>query len=488
MKRRDALALLGGSTAAVLSGGCSPALRGAIARRTRRKNEKSGKLPPPSLPQTGDISRAVRLLNRAAFAPAPGDVARVSEQEHAAWVENQLAASTNDEDAGPFAPIGLRGFGAVAASPYDLRDLGQREVLQQLTQTALLRAVYSPWQLRERMVDFWSNHFNIYGQKNLSAFLLDADLTQVIRTHALGSFPDLLRASAHSPAMLGYLDNGQNQKGVANENYARELMELHSMGVSGGYTQRDVAEVARCLTGWTTEERFLHKKGTFRFDDTQHDDGEKTVLGVKIAEGGGQSDGDKVLDIVSHHPATAHFIAQKLVRYFIGTNDAELSNRLAAIYLQTNGDIKALLRPLLLGTEIADAPPIMKRPFDFLVSALRVTQAQTDGAKPLQQHLRKMGQALWEWPMPDGYPDSTGAWTGSLLPRWNFAGAFARGDIRGTSVSPETTAPSPEKAVENLLACRSDDPAHAALLAVLAKHTAPERIALVLASPAFQWR
>ena len=491
LKRRDALALIGGTTtAALLSGGCSPALRGAIARRQNKQNRRED-APVPALPQTGDILPIVRLLNRAAFAPARGDVARVTEMGKTTWVEAQLNAPASDEsdDAGPFAPIGLRGIGGIHPSAYDLRDLGQNEVLQQLTQTALLRAVYSPWQLRERMVDFWSNHFNIYGRKNLSAFLLDGDLSGVLRANALGNFPDLLRASAHSPAMLGYLDNGQNQKGVANENYARELMELHTMGVGSGYTQRDVAEVARCLTGWTTEERFLHKKGTFRFDLSRHDSGEKTVLGVKIEAGGGQSDGDTVLDLLAHHLQTAHFIAEKLVRYFISTEDAHLTARIASIYLKTGGDIKSLLRPILLSDEITNAPPIMKRPFDYLVSSLRVTQAQTDGARPVQSHLRKMGQALWEWPMPDGYPDTTGAWTGSLLHRWNFAGALAQNKIRGTSANWHVVAKTPEETVQNLLAARAGDIAHAPLLSVLKKHAAPhEWAALVLAAPAFQWR
>lgn len=487
-KRREYLALLGGgaviAASTALSGGCSPALRQVIAGRQGKR-----KSPPPApLPQTGDFHPAVRLLNRAAFGPASGDAARVAAMGNAAWIHAQLNVPAGENEAAQFAPIGLRGIGPFHPSPYELRDLGEKEVTQELAQAALLQAVYSPWQLRERMVDFWSNHFNLYAHKGNSAFLLDADITSVVRAHALDTFPALLRASAHSPAMLGYLDNGQNKKGVANENYARELMELHSLGIGGGYTQKDVAEVARCLTGWTTEERFLHKKGTFRFDADRHDDNPKTVLGTRIRAGGGQSDGETVLNLLAHHPSTARFIARKLVRYFIGHEDAALISRVAAVYTQTGGDIKALLGPILHSLEILSAPPIMKRPFDYLVSALRAGRAQTDGGKPIQHHLAQMGQALWEWPMPDGYPDQTGAWTGSLLHRWNFAGAFTSGGIKNTNAQWEIVAPTAHDALQNLLGCRASDPGHAHLLSVLAGHAPAERAALIFASPAFQWR
>jgi uncharacterized protein (DUF1800 family) len=259
-----------------------------------------------------------------------------------------------------------------------------------------------------------------------------------VRRHALGKFPDLLRASAHSPAMLAYLDNQENRRGVPNENYARELMELHTLGVHGGYTQKDVLEVARCFTGWTIENRFLRRRGNFRFDEALHDNGSKKVLGVTIFAGGGQSDATKVLDILATHPATARFIAGKLCRYFLGEENAEWTKKLAAIYNKTGGDIKAMLRPLLLSDTLQEAPPILKRPFDFTVSALRALNADTDGGAPLQEHLTRMGQPLYQWPMPDGYPDRTAAWTGSLLARWNFALSLTGGAIDSTSIDVPT--------------------------------------------------
>ncbi len=490
VKRRDALALLGGAAtvAAALSSGCSPLARNAIVRQ-KRKNDRSNA--PAPLPQTGDIHPIARLLNRAAFGPAPGDVAHVAATGVEAWVDKQLGAPTDGDDPeeAAYLPVGLGDFGVVHASPYDLQDLGEKDVLRQLTQAAILRAVYSPWQVRERMVDFWSNHFNLYGHKNMGAFLLPTDTMAVIRANALGTFPALLSASAHSPAMLGYLDNEQNKKGVANENYARELMELHTLGVGGGYSQKDVAEVARCLTGWTIEQGFLKRKGTFKFDADRHDDGDKMVLGHPIKAGGGQSDGDQVLHIVSHHPATARFISKKLVRYFVGTNDSALVEQTAATYTKTGGDIRAMIKPLLLSPALVASPPVMKRPFDFMVSALRAARCDTDGGADLQNHLAQMGQGLWEWPMPDGYPDQTGAWTGSLLHRWNFAGALTSGSIKNTGAEWNQTAATAHDALQNLLAARADDPAHSILLSVLSQHATPaERAALVFASPAFQWR
>jgi uncharacterized protein (DUF1800 family) len=483
--RRDALALLGaGGLAAGVAGCQQVAGRIADARPPRRADE-------PPLPPTGDITPAVRLLNRAAFGPAPGDVAYVEKiGGPRAWVEEQLAAPSDDDDETPGLRLRLRGLEALnATNTYDLKDLPEEAVIRQMQQAAILRAVYSRWQLRERMVDFWSNHFNVYARKNLGAYLKTADDVAVVRAHALGKFPDLLRASARSPAMLGYLDNDQNRKGVPNENYARELMELHTLGVGGGYTQKDVQEVARCLTGWTIEDRFLHRKGTFRFDPARHDDGPKVVLGERIAPGGGESDGDRVLEIVSRHPSTAGFLARKMVRYFVGIEDGPLVGEVSTVYTKTGGDIPAMLRSIFGSPAFLSAPPVMKRPFDYLASALRATDAQTDGGKGVQEHLARMGQPLFQWPMPDGYPDRTAAWTGSLIHRWNFAVALAGGEVPGTTVD-LSHARAPDEWLAALLARRADEPAIAPLRQALSglARNATETVALLLASPDFQWR
>jgi uncharacterized protein (DUF1800 family) len=296
--------------------------------------------------------------------------------------------------------------------------------------------------------------------------------------------------------MLSYLDNPSNRHGVANENYARELMELHTLGVHGGYTQNDVQEVARCLTGWTVEDRFLHRRGTFRFDRERHDDGPKMVLGVSIPAGGGAADGDRVLEILATHPSTARFIAGKLVRYFHGESAPSESviASVAEVYKTTGGSIPAMLRALLAGKgphgispTLLSATPLLKRPFDYVVSALRVTGAETDGGSALQKHLAGMGQPLFQWPMPDGYPDNTAAWTGSLLARWNFAAALMSGDIPGTSADkmPFRNAELIEAVLPGL-----DGETRARLGHCLRPfhHQPDQSLALLLASPAFQWR
>ena len=496
--------LLGSS--AVLSG-CSRVLRRALP-------DGVADVPAPGDIATGDIATGdialpphgaeptARLVNRVSFGPRAGDVRRVAKMGAASYIDEQLAASLEEEDVLKLRLHGIEVFGTDAI---EMRDLQESEVLRQLQKAAFLRAVYSRNQLQERMIDFWSNHFNVYARKGLGAYFTPRDQENVIRQNALGKFPDLLRASAHSPAMLSYLDNEVNRRGVANENYARELMELHTMGVRGGYTQKDVQEVARCFTGWTIEDRFLHRRGTFRFDAQAHDNGTKTVLGARIPAGGGQSDGHRVLDILVAHPSTAHFIAGKLCRFFLDNADTNWTPKLARIYQKTNGDIKAMLRPLLLSDELLASPPIVKRPFDFMVSSLRALNADTDGDAALQKHLTDMGQGLYLWPMPDGYPDRTASWTGSLLARWNFALALTFGDIGGTTVDlpglvkDENVA----KALSEIIWSRCFDEATAQRLsgALRVLDVAPhetnetaknahlaQTTALLLCAPEFQWR
>ena len=208
-----------------------------------------------------------------------------------------------------------------------LFDEDDHRLIGALRQSAILRAVYSRRQLQERMVEFWSDHFNIYAFKGQGPQFKVVDDHETIRAHALGKFRDLLGASARSAAMLGYLDNTSNRKGVPNENYARELMELHTLGVHGGYTQRDVKEVARCLTGWTTEKHW--HRGRFLFDPDAHDNGAKQVLGLTIAPGGGVTDGERVLDMLAGHPSTARHLARKLCVHFLGDAPDAWVSRLA---------------------------------------------------------------------------------------------------------------------------------------------------------------
>jgi uncharacterized protein (DUF1800 family) len=326
-------------------------------------------------------------------------------------------------------------------------------VVTELQRAKLLRAVYSNRQLNEVMVDFWENHFSIYANKDADRLLLTSFDRDSVRPFAMGRFRDLLGATAHSPAMLFYLDNWQSsvlreypatkdkparKTGGVNENYARELMELHTLGVGGGYTQKDVEEVARCFTGWTI--RKPNEEGIFFFNPAQHDNGEKVVLGQKIAAGGGIADGERVLDILAKSPATAKFVATKMARRFIGDNPpATLVNRAAAVFLKTDGSITETLRAIVTSPEFFSSNAYqtkVKSPFEFVASALRVTNAETDANSPVLGWIARMGQPVYGRVTPDGYPDVRDGWLSNndLLARLNFAIALTSNGIKGTKV------------------------------------------------------
>lgn len=371
----------------------------------------------------------------------------------------------------------------------------------ELQMSRILRAVYSERQLQEVMVDFWTNHFNVFAGKGADRWLLISYDRDTIRPHTLGKFYDLLRADAESPAMLFYLDNFQSvspnaqqqrpgaargplaqvmrggnpgtsmtnnpqqqrpqqqqQRRGINENYARELMELHTLGVDGGYTQKDVQEVARCFTGWTifaprgagaaaqaiTDGRRIemlrNNAGKFYFNPRVHDDGEKIVLGQKIPAGGGVKDGLMVLDILAHHPSTAKFIATKLVRHFVSDDPPPaLVDRVAQTFTKTDGDIREVLKAIFFSPEFNSADAYrakVKRPFELAISALRTLGADTNGGPQMHQWIARMGQPLYGFQTPNGYPDVAENWvnTGALLERMNFALALVSNRIPGTRV------------------------------------------------------
>lgn len=460
------LGLAGAGLAAL--GGCS-----------RLAADYSGQDEAPLPLPLGDVASEVRLLNRLGFGFRPGDIARVAAMGSAAFISDQLAADQKEDVR---LNLLLGGLEIFSISGDEVEDIHKEQVLFELQQADLLCAVYGRNQLYERMADFWLNHFNIYALKTDSAFRLAGDTRKVVRANALGKFPDMLRASAHSPAMLGYLDNTANKSGVPNENYARELMELHTLGVHGGYTQRDVMEVARCLTGWTVEDRFLMRKGEFRFNPEVHDTGPKFVLGHVIPAGGYQEDGETVLDILAKHPATAKHLSTKLCREFLGQEGPAWIGQMSTAYLTSGGDLREMLRPLLASKDLLSAPPIAKRPLDYVASALRACNADTDCGHSVMSHLTKMGQGPQLWPMPDGYPEKAGAWSGSMLGRWNFALALAGGGLNGTRVGPDAYV----KPMEQILGRHAgpNDPV-ASTMNGLSVH---EAVAVCLASPEFQWR
>ncbi|HKS26855.1 MAG TPA: DUF1800 domain-containing protein [Pyrinomonadaceae bacterium] len=347
-----------------------------------------------------------------------------------------------------------------------------QQLVAELQASRILRAVYSERQLQEVMVDFWENHFNVFAAKGADRWLLVSYDRDTIRPNTLGKFKDLLVATAQSPAMLFYLDNFQStspnvqqrrrrplleglmqanpqqqqrQRRGINENYARELMELHTLGVEGGYTQKDVQEVARCFTGWTIRAPrgaggADPDAGTFFFNERMHDDGEKVVLGQKIPAGGGMRDGLMVLEILARHPSTAKFIATKLARRFVMDNPTpELVSRISAAYTKSDGSIRETLRAVIASPEFNSQAAYrakIKTPFELAISAIRTLGGETNGGPAIHQWIARMGEPLYMYQAPTGYPDTAEDWvnTGSLLERMNFALALASNRIPGTRV------------------------------------------------------
>jgi uncharacterized protein (DUF1800 family) len=495
LTRRDFLRLAGLVSASAAVAACAPAYASLGGQA-----EPALAGPWPQLD-----AKNFAVLSRLTYGP------RVAERERAAaiglagWIEEQLAPETIDD--GP-AEWRRRGFETLNMSAADLADrssklfgeFDRQSVPAELRQATLLRQVYSRRQLYEALVEFWTDHFNISVDKGDCYFLKTVDDREVVRPHAMGRFHDLLWSSAHSPAMLTYLDNQANNKHAPNENYARELMELHSLGVHGGYSQRDVMELARAFTGWTVKQHFW--RGQFTFDAAQHDTRAKNVLGLSL-QPDGQHEAERVLDLLASHPSTARFIANKLARRFLGDGaPAAIVEKARAAFVQSDGDIKAVLRPILFDGLLGDTPqvaPKFKRPVNFVVSTLRQLDAETNSGPALHEYLRHMGQTYYGWPTPDGYPDRDGPWTGNLLPRWQFALALLKDEVKGTPAPlPPAATDAPETVADELATLLLGQPMTAPgrdnLLANLRSAGAtPEGMPAILtagllASPAFQWR
>ena len=493
------------------SGQLPPELAGLVQQRPQGQPQQEGAGQMPANEANAD---AEKILAEAMRPPAAGQ-----------------APGAAEEDANP-----QRRIYRQAVTKY-MRENGlesPQRIMYELNASRILRAVYSERQLQEVMVDFWTNHFNVYAQKGADRWFLTSYDRDVIRPNALGNFRELLEATAKSPAMLFYLDNFQsvspnaqaNRQGMRrrqrqqvdaedaapmrrggllmggrrmgdgaarrrrrmereqggpaagpaaplqqpegqmaaqqpprqpkrmrrgiNENYARELMELHTLGVEGGYTQKDVQEVARAFTGWTINAprgRGLYgaegeesRAGSFVFNPRTHDPGEKTVLGVRIPAGGGVEDGRKVLDVLVAHPSTARFIATKLCRRFVADSpDRALVERVAEAFRKSNGDIRATLR-VIFGSPEFNSPEArrakIKTPFELAASALRTLGAEVEVRPALVQWVSRMGEPLYGYQAPTGYPDVAEYWvnTGALLERLNFSLALVSNRIPGARV------------------------------------------------------
>lgn len=480
--------------------------------------------------------KLLHLLNRITFGPSPGDLARIRQTGIDRFIEEQLHPETID-DSDLEKRLEILPTQRMASSelyqfypPQQVADqrandknapqiFGRpQQVTGELVQQKIVRAVSSNRQLQEVLTDFWFNHFNVFAQKEADQWLVTSYEREAIRPRALGTFRDLLLATAESPAMLFYLDNwlssspdsrqprpaapprlqnGQpprpapaanpkaeggapapdqtpammvkkevdpNQQTAVrnpqpeqtpkppppprpaprkpgiNENYARELMELHTLGVDGGYTQKDVQEVARCFTGWTIDRPF--QGGGFVFRPWMHDDGPKTVLGVTIPAGGGITDGRRVIEILSRHPSTARFISKKLCQRFVSDDpSAQLVERIAQVFVKTDGDLREVIRAIVISPEFNSPAAFrakVKSPLELAASAIRAVDGDTNGAPALHDWIRRMGEPLYQFAFPTGYGETSAKWvnTGVFFNRINYAVALANNQINGTRYDP----------------------------------------------------
>lgn len=461
--------------------------------------------------------KIVHFLNRTSFGPNAAEVERANRLGIRAYLDEQLEPEKIDDSWVEDKVRALKTMRLSAGELFELypppqvaREKGTaagpmnapRVIIFELQQARLLRAVHSRRQLYEVMVDFWSNHFNVFAAKGANRWLTTSYDRDTIRPHALGKFRDLLLATAKSPAMLFYLDNwlsvslsgaalarlpaNARRRGL-NENYAREIMELHTLGVDGGYTQQDVHEVARCFTGWTlTRPR---GEAEFRFAPQLHDPGAKTVLGTRIPAGGGMEDGLKVIDLLARHPSTARFISTKLARRFVADDPPpSLVQRAAETFRRSDGDIRAVIRAIVDSPEFFAAEyhrAKVKKPLEYVASALRVTNAETKVTPQLARYLGRMGEPLFLAQPPTGYPDRATSWISPdmLLTRMNFAADLAANRLDGARVRPEVL--QEPGALARLMAPDSLSPA---TRAALAETGGAEAVALLLAAPEFQRR
>ena len=427
----------------------------------------------------GAEQQAVHVLNRLAFGPRPGDIERVMQMGVQRYIDGQLnpealayPAALSERLASLDSPN--RRAGEVVAQFVELRrDVRDEEdgakqrrraglaaIARETAEARVLRAIDSPRQLEEVMVDFWYNHFNVFSGKGIDRALVASYERDAIRPYVMGSFRDMLGATAKHPAMLYYLDNhlstspdytpGPLRSAAAmalpnapkakarglNENFARELMELHTLGVDGGYTQKDVTELARMLTGWTYEQRALVRNNqTFRFDPQRHDQGVKHWLGREVPQQG-QREGELALDVLAHHPSTARHLSYKLAQYFVQDNPPPaLVDRMARSYLETKGDIRSVLRTLFASAEFMAPAAIgakFKTPYQFVISAARASAAPVENIAPLLGAMNQLGMPLYGCQTPDGYKNTRDAWLNpdALTRRIAFATALAGGRLQ----------------------------------------------------------
>ncbi|WP_201277514.1 DUF1800 family protein, partial [Lyngbya confervoides] len=364
--------------------------------------------------------------------------------------------------------------------------------LNEAIEARILRAINSPRQLEEVMVHFWFNHFNVSSRKNFSRMWVGIYEESALRPYALGSFRQMLGATAHHPAMLYYLDNWRSKAAALNENYARELLELHTLGVDGGYSQKDVMEVARVFTGWRYVDmnpqrqarvgQTLPQYPDFLFDERVHDSGSKTVLGQTI-RGSGLAEGEQVLDLLANHPATARHLSYKLAQYFVADDPpASLVNNLAQVFQSSQGNIKAVLTQLFASAEFWDARyqgQKFKTPYEYILSAARALGDRQVNSLQMAGMMRQLGMPLYGCETPDGYKNTQAAWLSpeAMMRRLSLANSLARSGPEGGGSSRTAQL---EQVVGQMLSARTRT--------VLQSSPASLRAAAILGSPEMMMR
>lgn len=502
-------------------------------------------LPPAALSAN---ERTTHALNRLAFGPSSADRQRVETLGLERWVAEQLAPGDDPamaERLSGFKTLNLtvaESFREYPRPQQKLKALGvdvkteegkaqakamakenpdelPRQLVIELTQAKLLRAANSKRQFEEVMVDFWFNHFNVSAEKNRVRWMVNAYEREAIRPHVFGRFRDLLGATAKHPAMLWYLDNWMSVRDGftlparkrddddeprvmgLNENYARELLELHTVGVNAGYTQQDVREAARALTGWGVESRPRQRDfGQFEFHALAHDDGAKSVFGLTLPAGLGRDDGERLLDFLARHPATAKHLATKLCQRLVSDSPSpQLVDRVAAVFLSTDGDLPSTYRAIVESPEFwSSAGSKTRTPFEFVIASVRAVGTLDEAQRPLAAALEVLGQPLYRCAPPTGYRDDAAAWVsaGALVSRINFGLRLATGRVPGVVVQLPPQDSSVERVAEQVLG----RPASKATLATVTRALGPDEsldekrldvskvVGLLLGSPEFQKR
>ncbi len=465
------------------------------------------------LPASATDAKILHAISRLSFGPTPGEIERVESIGVEKYIQEQLNPAIifpSDSLNNKLAALSTvtmsttelgRIYGAVRKAPAVeptnmVMVIDIKKIAEERNQAKLLRAIESPRQLEEVMTDFWYNHFNVSNNKGISRVWVGNYEQTAIRPHAFGKFRDLLGATSRHPAMLHYLDNWQNttpnpnpkakNRGGINENYARELMELHTLGVKGGYTQKDVTSLAQIFTGWGYLPANT-KKGTpftFYFEPNRHDSNPKTLLGKPIT-GNGEQEIEQALDMLATNPATAKFVSYKIAQRFVSDNPpAALVDRMKTRWLQTDGDIKAVMTTMLNSKEFW-APTAQrskfKTPLEYVVSAARATGSNIEETKYLNGQLTSLGMPLYGCPTPDGYKNTREAWLNenSTIQRINFASHIASG--RGLSSKPQPIDSTKlDRAVRPYLSANTKTTIAASKVGL--------HLALMLGSPDFMYR